>query len=88
MNAINRDKTRKIANEIANLQVEGQFDRQVKWQAEALLTALVRKDGVQMPDVEFRVSCLQQIIAEEKVRRAEAAELAAELAALESRKTA
>lgn len=87
MNAINRDKTRKIVDEIAGIsEGAGAFASAVKFNASHLLLALANRDGADVREVGHVIHSLQVAIHDEQDRRDEAAELAAELAAVEARK--
>jgi hypothetical protein len=88
VNAINRDKTRKIIDSIGGIGVDTHFASSIKCRSQSLLAYIARKDGVDLYGVMAVIDSLSRDVAEEKERLAEAAELASELAELESRKTA
>lgn len=90
MNAIERDKARKIVQEIFGIAHTGSFEVDLIFRAQSLLCHLIHKDGeqVDLRDVQCDIDVLIDVVREERKRRDESAELAAELSALESRKSA
>ena len=90
MNAIQRDRARKhVAEVYLHVPYSGSFECDIRYWAASLLHYLVHKDGekVSADDVAAIAQSLLDAVKKEKAEREEAAELAAELAALEAKKT-